>query len=136
MLIIVKDMIGCLRDIFLFSLNFLAVSIILMTSLICSLITSFNSRSLTSGIETWWMDYWWSLLSFLITNFKFWYMLSVKKGTKGLISTLTFNNTSKRTFKLTFISFSSIYPLSLCLFILTYQLVKCSKKVISEETTL
>ena len=136
MLIIVKDMIGCLRDIFLFSLNFLAVSIILMTSLICSLIASFNSRSLTSGIETWWMDYWWSLLSYLITNFKFWYMLSVKKGTKGLISTLTFNKTSKRTFKLTFITFSSIYPLSLCLFILTYQLVKCSKKVISGETTL
>lgn len=136
LLTIVRLMIGCLREIFLLSRSFLEVSMMLMTSFIFSVMASLSNFSLTSEIITWWIDSWLSLLSFLMTSLIFWYMLSVKNGTMGLIKMLTFIKTSNKTFKLTFQLRSSDSPFSLSLFNLTYQLVKYSKKVIKAGTTL
>jgi hypothetical protein len=48
---IVRDVIGCFKDIFLFSLSFLAVSIIFIVVDISSLIRSFFNFSIAVGMK-------------------------------------------------------------------------------------
>ncbi len=107
-----------------------------ITFVILIVIASSTSLLLTYEIKTWWIDYWYNLLSLLITSFIFWYMWSVINGTCGLIKTLVFIKTSKRTFKLTYMFYSSTSPFSLCLFNRTYQFVSIYKNLINSGTTL
>lgn len=83
-----------------------------------------------------WIDCSYNLLSFLIARRRFWYMCSVKKGTIGLIKTLTLSKTSNRTLRLTYMFKSSTSPFNLNLLSLTYQLVKFSRNLMSWGTTL
>lgn len=133
---IVKDIIGCFNEIFLFYLSFLAVSMMLIVVNIASLISSFLNVSMTFGMTRWWIESW-VYFPFYLTHFlMFWYMCSVRKGTIGLIKILTLSNTSKSTLILISIFSSSRSPFILVLLSLTYQLVKLSRNFTNGDTTL
>lgn len=131
-----KDMIGCFKEMFLFSLNFLAVSIMLIVVAISSLIRSSLRFSIAFGMSRWWIESWYSFPSCLTHFLRFWYMFSVRKGTWGDIKMFVFKSTSKRTFMLTSMFYSSTSPFILGRLSLTYPLVRLSRNFTRGGTTL
>lgn len=126
----VRLRIGIFREIFFFSLNFRPVSTTSWKSAITFWTYLLISYSLPSGIIRKWIESLNKLLSFLMTCFIFWYMYSVRNGTKGLIKTLIFSRTSNKTWRLFYISEREVYPLMRLMFNLTYQLLRLSKRLI------